>query len=139
MQDVTLGCRLLGARDRRGDAVRQTVAAADHGKADAVADQALDLTCEVEPQQRHQPCDLGLGPPPVVAGERIERQRADALLGRRLHDPPDRLDAGFMAAEARQATPGRPSSIAVHDDADMKFGGEFSLEATLHCKAPVKK
>ena len=33
---------------------RQAIAAADHGEANAVTDQALDFAGEIEPQQRHQ-------------------------------------------------------------------------------------
>ena len=37
-------------------------------------------------------------------------------------------DAGFVAAQARQLSPRRPSSIAIHDDADVKFGRELGLK-----------
>jgi hypothetical protein len=44
------------------------------------------------------------------------------LPGRCFNDPPDGLDAGFVPAQAGQALPGCPTTIAVHDDADVEFG-----------------
>ena len=127
------------AADRVGDAGGQAVAAADHGEAHAVAHQSFDLVGKIKPQQRHQRGHFRLRPAPIVAGERIQRQRADALLRRRLHHAADRLDAGLVAAQPRQPLPDRPASIAVHDDADMQFGLQFGWKTALHRKVSLQK
>jgi hypothetical protein len=41
---------------------------------------------------------------------------------RRFDDAPDGFDAGLVPTQAGQMLSGRPTSIAVHDDANMKFG-----------------
>ncbi|GCC48803.1 hypothetical protein chiPu_0033289, partial [Chiloscyllium punctatum] len=131
----------LRARDRGGDAVGQPVAAADHGEADTVAHQGCDLVGEIEPQQPHQRRDFGFRTTPIVARECVQRQRADALVGRGLDDAADRLDARFMSTQARQAAPRRPAAVAVHDDADMEPGDGVRLErnVALHHKVSGQK
>ena len=132
----------FGAADGIGNAAGQAVATADHGQTDAVAHQRFDLAGEIDPQQRHQTHDLRPGSPPIVAGERIERQRADALIRGGLDDTADRLDAGFVSAQPGQPLACRPPAIAVHDDANVKavhHSRRFELQPTLHCKAPGQK
>jgi hypothetical protein len=75
--------------DRRGDAIGQAVAAADHREAHAVLDQALDLVGEIEAEQRHQACDFSFRAAPIVAGERKERQRSNSLFRRGLDNASD--------------------------------------------------
>ena len=96
---------------------------ADHRETNAVADQGFDLVPEIEPQKPHQCGHFRFRPTPIVARERVEGQRADAVLRRRLDDAPDGFDTGFVSAQTRQSPPRRPPSIAVHDDADVKLGG----------------
>ncbi len=124
MQDIALRGGGLRAPDCRGDAVGETIAAADHREPNAVTNQAFDFARQIKPQQRHQRRDLRSRPAPIVAGEGVERQRSHALLWRGFHDAPDRFDAGFVAAQARQPPSRRPSSIAIHDDADVELGLE---------------
>ncbi len=117
----------LGARGRGGDAVRQAVRRPITVRRTPLLARPPHLVGEIEAQQRHQRGDLGLGPAPVVGGEGVERRRADALPGRGLDHAADRLDAGLVAAHARQAASRRPAAVAVHDDADMQLlvlGGE---------------
>src|SRR5712691_13317799 len=135
MQDIAFRCGSFCAPDCSCDAVGETIAAADYREANAVANQAFDFAREIKPQERHQCCDLRSRPAPIVAGEGVERQRSHALPWRGFHDAPDRFDAGFVAAQARQPPSRRPSSIAIHDDADMEFG----YEITLHRKASFQK
>ena len=121
------------------DAVGKAIAAADHRETNAVADQAFDFIRQIKPQQRHQRCDLRLRPAPIVAGKGVECQRSHALLRRGFHHAPDGLDAGFVAAQPRQPPPRRPSSIAVHDDADMELGLEFGREIDFALQSFLSK
>ncbi len=57
---------------------RSAVAPADHAHAQPLAKRAFALAAEVVLEQRHQSVDFGRRPPPVVAGEGVERQGADA-------------------------------------------------------------
>src|SRR5438552_7436794 len=139
MQDIAFRCGGFRAPDCCCDAVGETIAATDHREPNAVANQAFDFAHEIKPQERHQRCDLRSRPAPIVAGEGVERQCSHALLWRGFHDAPDRFDAGFMAAQARQPPSGRPSSIAIHDDADMEPGLEPGGGITLHYKASFQK
>jgi hypothetical protein len=122
MQNVSAGCCILGAAYCLREAVGKTIAASNHTETNAVADQACNLLAEIAPQQSHQRGHLCPRPAPVVARERVKRERPDALPRRRFNDAPDGFDAGFVPALSGQTLSGRPTSIAVHDDADMKFG-----------------
>ena len=62
--------------------------------------------------------DLILGPLPVLAAERIERQTVDPQRFDRAVQLAHRFHAAPMAESARQAAPLRPAAIAVHDDGD---------------------
>ena len=70
---------------------------------------------------------LRVGTTPVVGGKRVERQGSNAHVGCVLHNAACGGDSGAMAGNARQAAPGRPTSIAVHDDGDVQPGAEFAL------------
>ena len=57
---------------------------------------------------------------------------------------PDRFDAGLVPVQARELAPGGPASIAIHDDADVQFGGvkfdiQFGSESALHYKVSLQK
>src|SRR6185312_233120 len=60
-----------------------------------------------------------VAPLPVFRREGVERQDLDAIVDRRLHRPADRLGAGLVPGDARQAAFGRPAAVAVHDDGDV--------------------
>ena len=86
---------------RTGDGGRKTVgkpvAPTDDAETHAFLDEILRLVDEIGMEQRHQRVHFRLRPAPIVAREGVERQRADAVIGRGFHHAPHGLDAGFMA------------------------------------------
>src|SRR5581483_8454600 len=78
--------------------------------------QLLRFSVDHLTEDRKERVNLVVGPPPVLCGERVEREDFDANIGARLDDPPDVLGAGPVPGRAREATFGGPSTVAVHDD-----------------------
>ena len=85
-------------------------------------------SAQVVLEQAHQRGDLGVGPLPVLDGERVERQHRDAEPRRGLDRIAHGLDAGAVAFDARQMAGRGPSAVAVHDDGDVaRQPGEIHL------------
>jgi hypothetical protein len=133
VQRRAVGRCALGAADLARQARRDAVAAADHAEAHVVAHEVVELVTEIEAQQLHQTHDFGRRPSPVVAGKRIERQRADALLRRRLDHAAQCFDTGDVALMPRQPPGDSPAAIAVHDDADVQFRVAISARPAVDC------
>ena len=60
------------------------------------------------------------GPLPVLDGERIQRQHAEAETRGGLDGVAHGIDARAMAFHARQVALGGPAAVAVHDDGDVR-------------------
>src|SRR5262249_14160185 len=71
-------------------------------------------------EETHQRVDLGGGALPVVAGEREQRERADAEVGGRLDGAAHRFGADAVAGGALETAALRPAAVAVEDDRDMQ-------------------
>ena len=102
-----------GMRSRRPMTRRRTPAAAQVG----------GFGAKIFLEQREQaPATSLMRAFPIVRGERIERERADAQAGSGADDAADGFDAGAMAFGARQAARGSPAAIAIEQDGDVEFG-----------------
>src|ERR1700736_448347 len=88
-------------------------------------------------QQLHERAHFVLGPAPVVAGERKQRELGDAEIRRRFDDAPCRGDARPVPGRSWQTATHRPAAIAVHDNGHVK--ALFALQSTLHCKVSTQK
>ena len=102
-----------------GDIGRQAFAFADDLHPDAALVQFGEVAADEELQQPHQVADLGFRPRPVFRREGVDGQPGDAHVGGGADGLAQRLDAGAMAGDARQAARLRPAAIAIHDDRDM--------------------
>src|SRR6185436_7287456 len=122
VQGAAAGGGSLGVGDGGQHLGGQAVAAADHRQAHAVLHAAGGLLAEVVVEELHQAHRLFQGAAPVVGGEGVQRQRADAEIGRRLDDVVDGVGAAAVALEAGRAATDGPAAIAVHDDGDVQSG-----------------
>ena len=109
----------LGVGEVGDDVGVEAVAVADEAQPHALALQLGDLVAQVMAQQAGEVEDLAGGAAPVLAAEGVQREPADAVADRRLDGAANRLGAGAMAGDARQAARRGPAAVAVHDDGDM--------------------
>src|SRR5579883_1735424 len=92
-------------------------------------------------EDAHQRLDFPVRPGPVLGGEGVEGEHADAELVGLLGDAPDVTGAGLMAGRSGQPLALRPAAVAVHDDAHVTWDclGENSphhtsiISASLAC------
>src|SRR5690606_1190022 len=131
---LVAGGALLGRLHARLQAHREALLVADEAQPHAVLVQLVHLAVEGLDEQPHQRPHLLAGPPPVLAAEREQRQRADApahaLADRHAH----RLDALAVAGLARQSARAGPAAVAVHDDGDVtrqRHGGRQGPGRTM--------
>src|SRR5919108_638203 len=107
---------LFGGRHARLQLDAERVAVADETQPHLVLVQFFDLAVQGFEEQLHEARDLDARPPPVLAREREQRQRADAAARALLDAHSHRAHALLVAGMARQAAGLGPSSVAVHDD-----------------------
>src|SRR5207249_6846939 len=75
-----------------------------------------ELGRQIAAEERHEPVDLARRAAPVLGGEGVEREVADAEAPAGLDHRPHRLLADAVPLQARQAALLRPAPAAVHDD-----------------------
>ena len=97
-------------------------AAAHDAEADLVLVEEGLLAGEVGDEEAHEGLDLVLGALPVLDGEGVEREVADAGVAAVAEDAADGLAAGAVALGAGEAAGLRPAAVAVHDDGDVAGG-----------------
>src|SRR5688572_4491951 len=101
------------------DVGRQLLHPADHAKADVIAQQRVQLGPQIALEKPHQRADLTGRTLPVLYGERIQREYADAETRGGLDRITDGIDAGAVSLDARQMPLRGPAAVAVHDDGDV--------------------
>ena len=106
----------LDALERPAERRRQPVPPADAAKSDAGLDERRCLGPQITVEERQEHCDFRPRPLPVVGGERVQRQRADAEPRRGLDDLTHAAHALLVPCRAREATRRGPPAVAVHDD-----------------------
>ena len=102
---------------RSRSVVGGAVAATDEAHAHALLDQVGQLALDRLAEDLHQELDLLGRPRPVLGRERVDGERLDAKVDRRL----DRARGARAPARwpaARQAAALGPAAVAVHDDRD---------------------
>jgi hypothetical protein len=137
VEAAACGRRRFRARDLLAQALGQPVAAADDGQTRSARKELSQLYAQIMAQQLHERAHFVLGPAPVVAGERKQRELGDAEIRRRFDDAPRRGDARPVSGRSRQTATQRPAAVAVHDNGDVK--ALFALQSTLHCKVHAQK
>src|SRR5437016_13733062 len=75
-----------------------------------------ELGRQVAAKERHEPVDLARRAAPVLGGEGIEREVADAAAPAGFDPRSDRFLADAVPLQAREAALLRPAPVAVHDD-----------------------
>jgi hypothetical protein len=83
-----------------------------------------EVVADKTSQKAHQIRHFGRRPAPVLGRKAVDRQIAHAKADGGAHRDADRFDAAAMALEARQSARLRPTAVAVHDDADMRWRAE---------------
>src|SRR5207249_5000116 len=105
-----------GGAQRPAHRQRQAAEAADGEQADLVLHHLAELGRQVAAEERHEPVDLARRAAPVLRGEGVEREVADAEAPAGLDYRPHRFLADAMPLQTRQAAPFGPAPVAVHDD-----------------------
>ncbi len=121
----------LGLLDRLQNRCGKAIATADHFEASALLAEAIGFKAEEGAQKPEDALDFGGWTTPVVGGEGVESEAADADVGCVLDDATSSGQAGAMTGKTGQAATGRPAAVAVHDDGDVKSG----LKISLHMKS----
>src|SRR3954471_4846240 len=105
--------------------VGRPVPATDESRADAFLRKVVKLAVDGLPEDLHERGYLVRRASPVLRRERVDRQRLDAELDRRLDDRPQRARARAVPLRDLEPLPRRPAPVAVHDDRDgaRDFGG----------------
>src|SRR5207302_4602227 len=88
-------------------------------EADVLPQDRRPLLHEVLLEEHHEEVQLGLRPLPVLAGEAVEGELADAEAAAFLDGGADAEDALGVALDALLAALARPAAVAVHDDGDV--------------------
>src|SRR5690606_32111940 len=101
------------------DRIGKTPTVADEAHAYTAAVEFVHLALQRAGEEFHQPADLVLRAVPVLAREREQRQRFDALLEAEIDADVDRTRARPMADQPRPPALLRPAAVAVHDDGDV--------------------
>ena len=113
-----MGGLVLEPLNLRAQFVGRPVAAAEEAGADALPREVGQLALDRLAENLHQVLDLALGPRPVLGRERVDDQRLDTEVDRRLDRPAQCLRSRAVALGDRQALALRPAPVAVHDDRD---------------------
>src|SRR5919197_1658298 len=109
---------LLERRHPRPQLGRSAISAADEPRPHALLCQVGELAIDRLGEDLHQGLALVRGPRPVLGRERVDGERLDAEVDRRLDRPPQRARPRSMAGRDRQAAAPRPAAVSVHDDRD---------------------
>ena len=113
--------------DRLQDRCRKAIATADHFEASALLAEAIGFKAEEGAQKPEDALDFSGWTTPVVGGEGVEGEAANADIRRMFDDATSRSQAGAMTRDTGQTATGRPAAIAVHDDGDVKSGLKIRL------------
>ena len=97
----------------------QLLEPAEEPHADALGAELVGLVADCLRQQPEQAGHLFVGPGPVLAAERVQREHRDAAPDRVAQQLADRLDPGGVPLEVGLAAGARPAAVAVHDDRDV--------------------
>ena len=116
------GLRLAGGHELANAPIEHR-RVADHLEADSVRVELRDLLLQRAHEELHQDRDFVGRAPPVLAGEREQRQELDVELDAGKDDGAHRLDAPPVAGDPRQHALLRPAAVAVHDDRDVARDG----------------
>ena len=95
------------------------VAAADEAHPHTLAVELGRLVGDPHREHVHQALDLGGRARPVLGGERVDGELLDPQVGGVAQPRLDRVGAGLVAGELRQAPPARPAAVAIGDDRDV--------------------
>jgi hypothetical protein len=87
----------------------------------------------------HTPVDLGLRPSPVPGRERTVYQGANPEVGTGRDDATHVLRSGTMPDQSRHPALPRPTTVAVHDDRDVKAVARGIGKRSLYHKALLQK
>ena len=87
--------------DQRDDIASEAPIIADHPQPYILAYQFIQVVADEQAQQPHKVTHLLLGTAPVLAAERVERQRLDPHRARGAGDLAHRIDARLVACKAR--------------------------------------
>ena len=128
---ATSGSGTLGLLDRVQDRCWKAIATADHFEARALLAEAIGFKAEEGAQKPEDALDFSGWATPVVRGEGVEGEAADADVRRVLDYAASSSQAGAMTGDTGQTATRRPAAIAVHDDGDVKSG----LKIRLHMKS----
>ena len=82
---------------------------------------AFGFGAEIFFEQDEQRGDFAERAAPIIGGEGVERERADAEAGGGADDAADGFYSGAMAFGTNQAASGGPASIAIEEDGDVEF------------------
>ena len=112
-------CRAFPPLEEAPDVRGEPLALADDPDPDIGSVQVGEVVAHETLEEAHQVGDLLGGPAPVLGGEAVQGEIADADLAGGTDGAPDGLDAAPVSLDPRQAAPRRPAAVAVHDDGDM--------------------
>lgn len=107
--------------NRGGERGRDPVAATDDAQANARGGAAFGFGAEIFLEQDEQRGDFPERASPIIGGESVESESADAESGGGADDAADGFDSGAMTFGANQAASGGPASIAVEENGDVEF------------------
>ncbi len=116
-----MGGSLTGGVQFMEDIVGQACPTSDDSKSDIVLQKRLLLHRQHFDEESHQGIDLAGGSFPVLLTEGVQGQRSDPDSRTVFDDSSRRCHPGSMALEARLLALGRPATIAVHDDGDVRW------------------
>ena len=100
--------------------IRERFETSDGGELDIVFHEIRQFPTQVVAKQMPKPVNFVLRALPVLDGEGVEREDADAEAGGGLDGVAHGLGAGTVAFHARQMTLRGPAAVAVHDDRDVR-------------------
>src|SRR5262249_9175509 len=93
---------------------------------DVVAVQRRRLAPDRLAEDREEAAHFVLGTIPVLGRECVDRDDPNAEIGGGSQDLADVLGAGAVAGDSVPAAPGRPTTVAIHDDRDV-LGNTFGI------------
>src|SRR5215831_18512325 len=132
MERAALGGGALGVAEQVGEPAGQAVAAAEERELHAALGGRQHLAAQEAAENTKEGGHLGGRAAPVVGGENVQRERADAERGSRLGDLTHALGAPFMTCASPLAAGERPAAVAIEDDGHVRWTGYG--QSTLHCK-----
>jgi hypothetical protein len=114
-----------------GERGRDAVAPADDAQADSGGGAPFGFRTEIFLEQDEQRGDFAERTAPIIGGERVESESANAEAGGGADDAANGFDSGAMAFGANQAASGGPASIAIEEDGDVEFRLRLRLRKHL--------